>query len=545
MAGVDKLKVVYRKASSLIPYEGNARIHPPEQIQQIRASIKEFGFTNPILLKDDGKTVGAGHGRLEAALQEGLEKVPTITLEGLSDAQWRAYVIADNQIGLNASWDISKLNIEIHSLKDDGLNLDLLGFSLPTIEEILGGAPSGDQAAADQGKSGNGSLTDRFMVVPFSVLNAREGWWQDRKRAWIGIGIQSELGRGANALGFSETILANGKKPARTFGQDLMRGEHEVGTTTNGGVLMPSHTSGDPSFYAKKRAREAEIGRDLTTEEFLAEHYEASDAPTASGTSIFDPVLCEIAYRWFCPQGGTVLDPFAGGSVRGVVAAMLGREYHGVDLRPEQIEANKIQWADIASRKRTVLDGNGNMIEPNWTAGDSGVVLPDLDVSADLIFSCPPYGDLEVYSDQPGDISNMSDEAFLQCYRDIIAKSVQKLKPDRFACFVVGDYRDERGMYRDFVSRTIGAFRDAGMHLYNEIILVTSAGSLPIRAGKQFSSTRKVGKTHQNILVFVKGDPRKATEACGLVEISSDMFDDADQSSAETEEAPHIWGEQL
>lgn len=100
---------------------------------------------------------------------------------------------------------------------------------------------------------------------------------------------------------------------ARTFGQDLMRGEHEVGTTTNGGVLMPSHTSGDPSFYAKKRAREAEIGRELTTEEFLSGHYEASDAPIASGTSIFDPVLCEIAYRWFCPQGGTVLDPFAGG----------------------------------------------------------------------------------------------------------------------------------------------------------------------------------------------------------------------------------------
>ena len=100
---------------------------------------------------------------------------------------------------------------------------------------------------------------------------------------------------------------------ARTFGQDLMRGEHEVGAPSNGGVLMPSHTSGDPSFYAKKRAREAEIGRELTTEEFLADHYEASDAPTASGTSIFDPVLCEIAYRWFCPQGGTVLDPFAGG----------------------------------------------------------------------------------------------------------------------------------------------------------------------------------------------------------------------------------------
>ena len=135
---------------------------------------------------------------------------------------------------------------------------------------------------------------------------------------------------------------------ARTFGQDLMRGEHEVGTTTNGGVLMPSHTSGDPGFYAKKRAREAEIGRELTTEEFLAEHYEASDAPTASGTSIFDPVLCEIAYRWFCPQGGTVLDPFAGGSVRGIVASRLGRRYVGIELRPEQVEANRAQVAIAA-----------------------------------------------------------------------------------------------------------------------------------------------------------------------------------------------------
>ncbi|MFM8745659.1 MAG: DNA methyltransferase, partial [Aestuariivirga sp.] len=146
---------------------------------------------------------------------------------------------------------------------------------------------------------------------------------------------------------------------ARTFGQDLMRGEHEVGATTNGGVLMPSHTSGDPGFYAKKRAREAEIGRDLTTEEFLAEHYEASDAPTASGTSIFDPILCEIAYRWFCPQGGTVLDPFAGGSVRGIVASRLGRRYVGIELRPEQVEANRAQLAIAADPL------------PEWRVGDA------------------------------------------------------------------------------------------------------------------------------------------------------------------------------
>ena len=144
MAAVDKLKVVYRKASSLVPYQGNARIHPPEQIQQIRASIKEFGFTNPILLKDDGKTVGAGHGRLEAALQEGLEKVPTITLAGLSDAQWRAYVIADNQIGLNSSWDMQRLNFEIEALKHDEFKIELLGFGSIELRDIISaGLPDG------------------------------------------------------------------------------------------------------------------------------------------------------------------------------------------------------------------------------------------------------------------------------------------------------------------------------------------------------------------------------------------------------------------
>jgi hypothetical protein len=84
---------------------------------------------------------------------------------------------------------------------------------------------------------------------------------------------------------------------------------------------------------------------------------------------------------------------------------------------------------------------------------------------------------------------------------------------------VVGDVRDPPGIYRDFVGETVQAFRDAGLQLYNEAILVTAVGSLPVRAGKQFAATRKLGKTHQNVLVFVKGDPRRATEACGDVEV--------------------------
>ena len=167
---------------------------------------------------------------------------------------------------------------------------------------------------------------------------------------------------------------------------------------------------------------------------------------------------------------------------------------------------------------------------PQWVVGDA-VNLGEIETGlADFVFSCPPYGDLEVYSDNPADLSTMPHDAFMTAYRKIIAAAVGKLKEDRFACFVVGDYRDKQGFYRNFPGETVAAFEMAGAGLYNEAILVTVAGSLPIRAGKQFAATRKLGKTHQNVLVFCKGDPRKATDACGPVEIDEALFADLDDS---------------
>ena len=313
------------------------------------------------------------------------------------------------------------------------------------------------------------------------------------------------------------------KSLARTFGQDLMRGEHVVGADkTNGGVLMPSHSSGDPSFYAKKRAKEAELGHELTTEAFLADHYQASDAATASGTSIFDPVLCEIAYRWFCPQGGTVLDPFAGGSVRGIVASQLGRAYVGIELRAEQVAANQAQAALGAGPA------------PQWITGDSrdiGTLAKGVD--ADLIFSCPPYWNLEVYSDDPADLSTLSKDAFFDAYARIIAGAVSRLREDRFAVWVIGDVRDAGGFFVNLPGKTVEAFEAAGARFYNDAILVTAVGSLPIRAGRQFEASRKLGRTHQNVLVFCKGDPKRATAAIGQVE-----FGEIDESDGTSDEAP-------
>jgi DNA modification methylase len=280
------------------------------------------------------------------------------------------------------------------------------------------------------------------------------------------------------------------KRKAATSGQDIMRGEHTVG-------VRPSVRPGSSGNAAGRTWDEGYKGGD------------AWQGSETSGTSIFDPVLCELAYSWFCPPGGTVLDPFAGGSVRGIVASRLGRQYIGVELRPEQVDANRAQGDELCRD-----------LPPVWHTGDSrNIDRICADVDADFVFSCPPYADLEVYSDDPADLSTLAYDEFIAAYREIIAKACSRLKDDRFACFVVGDVRDKRGNYYNFVGDTVEAFKSAGLHYYNEAILVTSVGSLPIRAGRQFASGRKLGKTHQNVLIFVKGDGKRATQACGPVEI--------------------------
>ena len=111
------LAIIYRAPTELVAYSRNSRTHTDAQITKLRASIREFGFTNPVLLKEDGKTIGAGHARTRAAIAEKLDKVPTIILAGLSDAQWRAYVIADNQLAITGSgWDMGLLESEMIGL---------------------------------------------------------------------------------------------------------------------------------------------------------------------------------------------------------------------------------------------------------------------------------------------------------------------------------------------------------------------------------------------------------------------------------------------
>lgn len=131
------LEITYRPTASLIPYAQNSRTHSQEQVEQIAASIKEFGFTAPILLGADGVII-AGHGRLMAAVLLALDEVPTITLGHLDEAQRRAYVIADNQLALNAAWDFGLLKTEVQKLLAVEFDVDVLGFEVGFLDRLLG-----------------------------------------------------------------------------------------------------------------------------------------------------------------------------------------------------------------------------------------------------------------------------------------------------------------------------------------------------------------------------------------------------------------------
>lgn len=287
-----------------------------------------------------------------------------------------------------------------------------------------------------------GRLKQRFTMFPVSTWNTREGDWQQRKRLWLAKGIQSEQGR-----------------------------------------------EGKLTFNIPMQMTDGREGKRIVSQ-----------------TSVFDPVVCELAYGWWCPPGGVVLDPFAGGSVRGIVASVLDLRYYGVELREEQVEANRSQ---INERTR------GRYV-PKWRCGDSYDLVPRAPM-ADFIFSCPPYGNLEQYSDDPNDISNMTYADFLERYRAIVARSIARLRPNRFACFVVANYRHKNNedghALVDFVGDTVNAFEAAGARYYNDIILINAVGTGAMRTNTSFvRGSRKVVKAHQNVLVFVKGCPREAAK---------------------------------
>lgn len=298
-----------------------------------------------------------------------------------------------------------------------------------------------------------------FLIPPFSLLDSYSYDWKERHAAW---------------LETADHFLAPTLYDAR---QGAWRNKKREGPVMG------------------LKSEDGRVDEDIESDS----KYEA----WGTGVSIFDPVLCELMYSWFCPVGGQVVDPFAGGSVRGVIASLLRRPYWGCDLSGEQIEANREQADDI---------GLTDPI-PVWVAGESSKALrkaPD----ADYIFTCPPYGNLEVYSDNPDDLSNMPWKDFREGYAKVISEAANALNPDRFATFVVSNFRDTKTKeMRCLVNLTIELMEYHRCAFYNDAVLITAVGTLPFRTRNQFDQSRKLGKAHQMVLTFCKGDPVKATAA--------------------------------
>lgn len=214
-----------------------------------------------------------------------------------------------------------------------------------------------------------------------------------------------------------------------------------------------------------------------------------------NGSSILDAVLAELMIKWFTEEGFTTFDPFAGDTVFGFISGYLKRPFEGIELRQEQVDFNQMQCNRENINCKYICDTSENM----------DIYIEN--ESKDFIFSCPPYADLEVYSDLKEDLSTMSHEDFFKVYEKILKNTYNKLKNDRFAVIITSEVRNKKGEYIRLVPNTINIMVEAGYIYYNDIILMNSVGTLPMRTGRHMNAGRKIGRRHQNVLVFYKGNP--------------------------------------
>jgi len=280
------------------------------------------------------------------------------------------------------------------------------------------------------------TLSEKYLVPPFSVINTHQPYVKSRFAFWENIGLCSEEGRDAQ--------LAY-----------------------------------DNRRMNKRRKKHI------------------------NGTSVFNPVLCEVLYKWFTIPNSKVLDPFAGGVVRGAMASFLGHSYVGYELSENQVKSNIETFNKI--KDKYVVDDR-----TVWVNEDSELItLREENETYDFIITCPPYYNLEKYTDNPKDLSNLATYTqFINKYERILVGAVEKLKQDSFLAITVSEVRDKKTTeYYGFVSDTINILKNTcKLHYYNEIILYNDTGNLAITSGNYLDISRKVGRQHQNVLIFYKGN---------------------------------------
>ena len=433
-------KVQTVKISEIKINPNNPRLIKDDKFKKLVQSIKDFPEMldiRPIVVNKDMIILG-GNMRLKACKEAGLKTVPIIIADNLSEEQQREFLIKDNVSG--GEWDWNLLANEW-----DSDELDAWGLDVPNFDED----EEDESASKEEEIKAIERLEDKFIVPPFSILNAREGKWQERKGYW----------------------------------KELIK---DTGITR------------DTGGQTNTRYR---------TVEGFSNNREGEDVG-----SVLDPVLSEIAIKWFGLENSKMFDCFAGDTVFGYISSYLGNHFTGIELRQSQA---------LFNNERT------KGLNANYICDDGRNVLNHVEEnSQDLLFSCPPYFDLEVYSDMPNDASNQKEyKDFISILDTAFSNSIRCLKENRFAVIVCGDVRDKKGNYYRFPDHIKEIFERNNMPLYNELILIDPVGNLQLRVGK-YMEHRKVGKTHQNVLVFFKGNPKKIKEIFPKIEIEGDGSED-------------------
>lgn len=382
----------------------------------------------------------------------------------LSEDEQREFIIKDN-VGFG-EWDMDALANEWEAEDLDDWGLDV--WQNKEWEK-------GNESGGTNSEPANSSLNDRFVVPPFSILDTRKGYWQDRKKKWRE--LIGDMGESRN-----DTLITSPEIKYKDLYQRTRQHREELGITFKEYL----------DKYVPDDVKEHEANKVLS-----------------AGVSLLDPVMAEIVCRWFGQDNCKTFDCFAGDSVFGYVSAYLGNEFTGIELRPEQATLNNERVEGMSAR---YINDDGQNVAKHLEAD-----------SQDLLFSCPPYFDLEKYSDLENDASNQgSYEDFIKILDNAFKAAVTCLKDDRFAVIVVGDMRNKsNGCYYDFCGDIKRIFKEAGMPLYNEIILVETGASTALRASR-YMETRKVAKMHQNILVFYKGNTKEIKKQFKKIEYASE-----------------------
>ena len=412
------LEVEWVSVDDIKPYDNNPRENKLA-IPKVAESIRRYGWRQPIVV-DEKSVIVVGDTRWRAAKLLGEIQVPVHRAVGLSPEKAASYRIADNRVGAEAVFDQKRLAEELRKLQPTPEALQSMGFDPAEGESLLR-----EKLSKSYRDWKAGALSEDFGAPPLSVLDARQGYWQARKKWWAG-----QIG-------------------------DLAR-------KTRGNLQTGSGVYADAG-------------------------------PTSS---ILDAFLCELMCLWFARPDFAVYNPFAGGVQFGFVAATMGLKFTGVEIRQDQTDANNALLTKFG-------------LEGQYICGDACVkhVKPN---SQDMIFSCPPYADLEVYSSDPRDISNMPFEQFEQKLRESLVEAAKALRKNRFAVIVIGEAREKgKGLY-GVVPATVSAMQAAGLSYWNDMVLVTpSSNNAGLRARGMFTRGRVVPRVHQHVLAFYKGDPKE------------------------------------